>query len=180
MADWEQKFDQDTLDRGRASYLNHRVDGLEETDGGCRGAVLGRQRFEVSVKLREGSPVRMSCSCPAAKCGRNCEHMAAVLYALEAKRKAWEEQIQEAELMKKWRQMDEELRLEEEKKKAEKQNSRDERHRKAMTKRRLKEEKEAEERRRLEEEQMAEARRIQEEKEAEARRIQEEKEAELR
>ena len=180
MADWEQKFDQDTLDRGRASYLNHRVDGLEETDGGCRGAVLGRQRFEVSVKLREGSPVRMSCSCPAAKCGRNCEHMAAVLYALEAKRKAWEEQIQEAELMKKWRQMDEELRLEEEKKKAEKQNTRDERQRKAMTKRRLKEEKEAEERRRLEEEQMAEARRIQEEKEAEARRIQEEKEAEAR
>ncbi|MDO4336915.1 MAG: SNF2 helicase associated domain-containing protein [Eubacteriales bacterium] len=113
MIEWKQMFEQDTLDRGRASYLNNRVVDLEKINGGYKAAVLGRERFEVSVKISGGSLGRRSCSCPAAKGGRNCEHMAAVLYAIEAKTRAEEEQKTEEMFMEQWRQLDEEARLRE-------------------------------------------------------------------
>lgn len=55
--------------------------GAEENT--FRAGVLSRTRSEVTIKMRDGSPVQMSCSCPVPKSGRNCEHMAAVLYAIE-------------------------------------------------------------------------------------------------
>ena len=119
MLDWKKKFDQNTLERGKASYLNKRVVDLKEIPGGYEAAVLGRERFPVTVKVKEDSLGRMSCRCPVARSGRNCEHMAAVLYALEAMEKAAEEKISEEMLLEKWRQMDEALRLEEERKRAE-------------------------------------------------------------
>ncbi len=54
-------------------------------------AVLGIKRFEVQINIQNGCPVRMKCNCPISNGGGNCEHMAAVLYAIEAKE-------QEAEL----------------------------------------------------------------------------------
>lgn len=163
MIEWKQKFEQDTLERGRTSYLNKRVDGLKKVSGGYEAAVLGRERFEVSVKIGDNQLGRMRCSCPASKGGRNCEHMAAVLYAIEGKATAAEEKQTEADLMEQWRKMDEMLHQEEVRKKEEqeeakrlarkKQKEQEEARRMAEERRRMEEEKRrAEEQERLEEE----------------------------
>ena len=39
MENWKQKFDQETLGRGKSSYLNQRVVDLTETSGGYEAAV---------------------------------------------------------------------------------------------------------------------------------------------
>lgn len=117
---WKQKFDKDTLERGRNAYLKKRVDDLQEVDGGYTAAVLGRERFEVSVKIKAGELGRMRCKCPAAKIGRNCEHMAAVLYAITGRKDAAEKKQTEAELMAAWLEMDEKLRQEEKKRQGQK------------------------------------------------------------
>ncbi len=83
MIQWKNKFDQSALERGEASYLNKKVTDFEKVKGGYRAAVLGRQRNEVSVRVREDGHMRLNCSCPVAKGGKSCEHMAAVLYAIE-------------------------------------------------------------------------------------------------
>lgn len=180
MIEWKQQFEQDTLDRGRASYLNNRVVDLKKIDGGYKAAVLGRERFEVSIKISGGCLGRRSCSCPAAKGGRNCEHMAAVLYAIEVKTKAEEEQKTEAMLMEQWRQIDEEARLQE--KQAAEEKRRQKAKREAARKQRQ-EQKAAEEARRLEEMQAAQAAeeaRRQEEAKAEQEALRQEKEREER
>lgn len=97
MIEWKQKFGQEALEKGRASYLNKRVADLKETDGGYEAAVLSRERFQVSVKIRGNSLGRMKCVCPASRGGRNCEHMAALLYAIEGKRRAESEHKTEDE-----------------------------------------------------------------------------------
>ena len=116
MEDWKQRFDKNTLERGKASFLNKRVDDLKEINGGYTAAVLGRERFPVTVRMPGGSLGHMSCSCPVSRMGRNCEHMAAVLYAIEARGEAAKEALTEAELLTKWKQMDEALRQKEGKK----------------------------------------------------------------
>lgn len=77
------KFENSTLRRGKAAYLNQRVADLKEIKGSYKAAVLGRQRFEVTIKTDGVSLGRMSCICPVARGGGKCEHMAAVLYAIE-------------------------------------------------------------------------------------------------
>lgn len=91
MEDWKQRFDKNTLERGKVSFLNKRVDDLKEINGGYTAAVLSRERFPVTVRMPGGSLGRMSCSCSVSRMGRNCEHMAAVLYAIEDREKAAEE-----------------------------------------------------------------------------------------
>ena len=122
MIDWKQKFEQSTLERGRGFYLNRRVVGLQENNGVYQAAVLGRQRFEVSVKMDKNSLGRMNCICPVARGGKNCDHMAAVLYAIEARaeveKKKQTEDLTEAALMEQWRRLDEEARKAEEEKRA--------------------------------------------------------------
>ncbi len=181
MTDWKQKFDQDTLDRGRASYLNRRVDGLKENSGGYEAAVLGRERIEVSVNIHGGRPGRMKCACPAARGGRNCEHMAALLYAVEGRNQALLEKRPEAEIIDEMKKAEAELREQEEKKKAEEQRRK--RERQAARWRRLEEakltqeeKKAATEKKRREEE----AARLQKEKEAEELRRQEKEREERR
>jgi len=97
MIQWKDKFDQSVLERGKASYLNKKVADLEAVKGGYRAAVLGRQRNEVAVRIREDGHMRLTCSCPVAKGGKSCEHMAAVLYAVEEKEKLAVEFAQAAE-----------------------------------------------------------------------------------
>lgn len=191
MIEWKQKFGQEALEKGRASYLNKRVADLKETDGGYEAAVLSRERFQVSVKIRGNSLGRMKCVCPASRGGRNCEHMAALLYAIEGKRRAESEHKTEDELIRQLRQEDEEARKKEEQIKAEEQRRKRERleaQRKRRQeakltpeeKQRLKEEKEAEEKKRLEEIKKAEEKRKEEEKKAAREALLEEKKREER
>lgn len=85
MIEWKHKFEQNTLERGMAFFLNNRVVNLEKNGEIHMASVLGIQRFEVLVKIHMGYPSIMNCNCPIAKDGGNCEHMAAVLYAIDAK-----------------------------------------------------------------------------------------------
>ena len=59
MENWKQKFDQETLDRGKSSYLNQRVVDLTETSGRYEAAVLGRTRVIASAIIRGGLLGRM-------------------------------------------------------------------------------------------------------------------------
>lgn len=107
MIEWKYKFETNTLERAREIYLNKRVVDFMETSTGYKAAVLGRERFEVSIKVEDDHPGRMTCSCPATRMGRTCEHMAAVLYAAEAKLTAEKMKITENMLMQQWREADE-------------------------------------------------------------------------
>ncbi len=112
MNEWQDKFDENTLNRGRTLCVDGRVD-LKEVPEGYQAAVRGRTRIEVTVRMKDGVPTRVSCHCPVSKSGRHCEHMAAVLYAIEARKSAEEESVQEKELLELWRKRDEELLREE-------------------------------------------------------------------
>ena len=111
------------LEKGREAFLHNRVSDLKRNANGYTAAVLGRQRFEVTVKMREEKPAGISCKCPTARAGQYCEHMAAVLYAIDKEQKtdqgnlAWEQQEeegrrlreeQEKELARIWREKEEE------------------------------------------------------------------------
>ncbi len=113
MPEWEKKFDVVALNRGDALFRNERVVDLKETEGNISAAIATVPRYEVSLVLSEGIPTRMKCQCPKYRSGRNCEHIAAVLYevfgasqrkeeeaarmkAEEAKRKAAEKKARKA------------------------------------------------------------------------------------
>ena len=102
MKSWEKKFNEVALEKGREAFLHNRVSDLKRNANGYTAAVLGRQRFEVTVKMREEKPAGISCKCPTARAGQYCEHMAAVLYAIDKEQKtdqgnlAWEQQEEES------------------------------------------------------------------------------------
>lgn len=191
MNEWESKFTEETLDRGRALYFNNKVVDLKKTAKGYAAAVLMRQRFEVSMMEVASGAVHMNCKCPAARGGRNCEHMAALMYAVQAAETAEKSKADEAELLEKWRMLDKKLErkkvraAQEEKQKKEKQiqkqmvrreasMSEEEKNRKAQ----MKAEKAREEQRRREEEKAEEEKRLRAEQKAieEQKRLEEERE----
>ncbi|MCC8050351.1 MAG: SNF2 helicase associated domain-containing protein [Clostridiales bacterium] len=83
--EWKEKFSTSALERGKTAYENGRVADLKEDGDAFSAAVLGRERRDVSLILKNGNPIRMSCRCPMARGGYPCEHMAALLYAIEGK-----------------------------------------------------------------------------------------------
>lgn len=107
--------------------MNQRVADLTQTSGAYEAAVLGRTRVTVSAIIREGRLVRMKCGCPVAKGGRDCEHMAALLYAIEARTRAKAQGITEAELLEKEQKAEAELREKEEQQRAEEERLKRER-----------------------------------------------------
>lgn len=78
------RFQKNTLLLGKEYFDRGRVMELEEKDGVFTAAVVERRRYEVRVN-GYGNPetCRMNCSCPHAKSGSCCKHMAAVLYAID-------------------------------------------------------------------------------------------------
>ncbi len=119
MIQWKNKFDESVLERAKASYLNKKVTDLEEVKGGYRAAVLGRVRNEVLVRVREDGHMRLTCSCPVAKGGKSCEHMAAVLYAIEGKESGAEDRLAKEKLAAETARKEEIIRATLEAKKAE-------------------------------------------------------------
>lgn len=53
---------------------------MEISDDIIRADVIGSEDYEVEISLSYGEVTDMYCSCPYALDGRNCKHMAAVLY----------------------------------------------------------------------------------------------------
>ena len=109
MIQWKLQFDNSVLERGKQLYLNKRVTEFQEKTEGYSATVLGRERFSVSIKTKDGEFVRLSCSCPVSKMGRGCEHAAAVCWAIEAKKLAEKLEKDEDTVIRQWKQTDDEL-----------------------------------------------------------------------
>ena len=156
MTEWENRFGQNALDKGKRLFLNGRVSDLKENNGNYTAAVLGRERFPVSLTIKEGKLVRGRCVCPLSKGGGFCEHMAAAMYAVNLKETAREQKRTEEELMQEWKRQDAAVLAAEEKEKQKKKTTRKSIDKKAEAARKREEERKAEELRRAEEERKAE------------------------
>lgn len=81
MKNWEKLFEQHILERGYDYYCEDAVENLDISADSIRACVEGTEDYEVEISLDDGEVTEMYCSCPYAGGGRNCKHMAAVLYA---------------------------------------------------------------------------------------------------
>lgn len=82
---WKRKFNKVILDRGLSYYTRKCVRNLEYKDLVYTAKVISSHVYDVEIKIRKDDIVYMSCSCPYAAKGYYCKHMAAVMYAVEAK-----------------------------------------------------------------------------------------------
>lgn len=77
---WEKLFARHILERGYDYYCENTVENLDISEDIIRADVIGSEDYEVEISLNNGEVTDMYCSCPYALEGRNCKHMAAVLY----------------------------------------------------------------------------------------------------
>lgn len=77
---WKKLFAIHILERGYDYYCDDAVENMEISDDIIRADVIGTEDYEVEISLSNGEITDMYCSCPYALDGRNCKHMAAVLY----------------------------------------------------------------------------------------------------
>ncbi len=77
---WKKLFAKHILERGYDYYCENAVENLDISDDVIRADVIGTEDYEVEISLNNGEVTDMYCSCPYALDGRNCKHMAAVLY----------------------------------------------------------------------------------------------------
>ena len=77
---WKKLFAIHILERGYNYYCDDAVENMEISDDIIRADVIGSEDYEVEISLSNGEVTDMYCSCPYALDGRNCKHMAAVLY----------------------------------------------------------------------------------------------------
>lgn len=77
---WKKLFATHILERGYDYYCDDAVENMEVSDDIIRADVIGSEDYEVEISLSNGEVTGMYCSCPYALDGRNCKHMAAVLY----------------------------------------------------------------------------------------------------
>ena len=86
--DWEDMFRPHILERGYDYYMTGAVEGLQRLDpheNFYEAVVDGSRSYHVEIRYDRGSVMDMQCDCPYAMDGKNCKHMAAVLYEIEEK-----------------------------------------------------------------------------------------------
>lgn len=77
---WKRLFATHILERGYDYYLENMVENIDISDDIIRADVIGSEDYEVEISVNNGEVTDMYCSCPYALDGKNCKHMAAVLY----------------------------------------------------------------------------------------------------
>lgn len=77
---WKNLFERHILERGYDYYCENAVENLKVSADIVRADVIGTEDYEVEISLDNGQITDMYCSCPYADSGRNCKHMAAVLF----------------------------------------------------------------------------------------------------
>lgn len=77
---WKKLFTTHILERGYDYYLENAVENIDITDDIIRADVMGSEDYEVEISVNNGEVTDMYCSCPYALDGKNCKHMATVLY----------------------------------------------------------------------------------------------------
>ena len=82
---WRNLFRPHILERGLDYYEEGAVAFLEETAAGYKAVVNGTEEYSVEIEVAEDRVRDMFCDCPYADDGHYCKHMAAVLYAIEAR-----------------------------------------------------------------------------------------------
>ena len=82
--DWTSLFDETTLHRGFGYFCADAVGPLTVTEGVLSADVQGRELSHARLPLREDRAEEFSCTCPDARSGHRCKHMAAALYAWDA------------------------------------------------------------------------------------------------
>lgn len=87
---WKKLFATHILERGYDYYLENAVENIDISEDIIRADVIGSEDYEVEISVNSGEVTDMYCSCPYASDGRNCKHMAAVLYE-------WSENAEEEE-----------------------------------------------------------------------------------
>lgn len=78
--EWKSLFAPHILERGYDYFCGDAVEDMEVNAGLIRASVIGTEEYEVEISLMDGEIAELYCSCPYAESGRNCKHMAAVLY----------------------------------------------------------------------------------------------------
>jgi len=124
MYNWENLFDSVALSRAKA-INSDRVTVTKKDETHVDGAILGMGRTEVSIIFRNKAPFIMKCKCPKARSGRNCEHMAAVLYQLEAENKPKKKVVAKSQLEAEQKAQEEAQREQEAKRKAQEEAQRE-------------------------------------------------------
>ncbi|MCR4929094.1 MAG: SWIM zinc finger family protein [Lachnospiraceae bacterium] len=77
--DWRNLFADNVL-KGSQQYINKgAVGNVISQNNIITGDVSGLETFHVQIEVDNGIVSKMNCSCPLAKTGANCKHMAAVL-----------------------------------------------------------------------------------------------------
>lgn len=77
---WKKQFAIHILERGYDYYLENAVENIDISEDMIRADVIGSEDYEVEISINNGDVIDMYCSCPYALDGKNCKHMAAVLY----------------------------------------------------------------------------------------------------
>ena len=80
---WHNMFKENILNRGFEYYKKGAVTDIYKIENTINAVVKGSEDYEVTVELKNGKPEYMYCSCPYADDGKNCKHMAAVLFEWE-------------------------------------------------------------------------------------------------
>lgn len=80
MENWRVLFRPHILERGLNYYEMGAVENVQKTETGLCAIVVGNENYEVEIKITAGRVYDMWCSCPYAKDGNYCKHMAAVLF----------------------------------------------------------------------------------------------------
>lgn len=83
--DWKNRFNTEILERGKYYYQHKHVYGLSSKRGIYTANVIGSSVYHVETKIQNGDITYIMCTCPHARKGYYCKHMAAVLFALEAR-----------------------------------------------------------------------------------------------
>ncbi|UII58686.1 DEAD/DEAH box helicase (plasmid) [Cytobacillus spongiae] len=81
---------------GLAYYQSNKVTITEYSVNYCEAAVMGEDEFNVTISEVNNGDIRSECSCPKlASYNKECQHIAAVLIALEHKQRAGDRQGEE-------------------------------------------------------------------------------------
>ena len=80
---WKQLFDHAILERGYEYFCEALISDLKIAPDHIQATVEGSEDYEVVIGMENGQITSTYCSCPYADGGKNCKHMAAVLYAAE-------------------------------------------------------------------------------------------------
>lgn len=81
ITDWKENFISKMITRGRNYWRAGAVKDLHCTQEKITADVEGTRLYRVEITLAGDAVATLSCTCPFAKEGANCKHMAAVLFA---------------------------------------------------------------------------------------------------